>query len=501
MQLGHALRIFSGQDHFSTLSNSRMSPRKFDLAVLGSGPSGQRAAISAAKSGKTVAIIERMRELGGVCVATGTIPSKTMREAAIHLSGIQQRAFYGAAYRTKENITADDLRLRTHMVMNREWEVIRGQLTRNHVEVFVGNGKFTGPHSISIDFHGKIQEIEADNVVVAVGTRPYMPPGVEHDGVTILNADSILDIKELPHTMTCIGGGVIGLEYASIFAVLGVHVTVVDLAKELLSFVDTEIVDALIYQLRQLNVVFRLGERVDEVTADKSGSTPRAVTKLASGKIIVSDVALYSAGRQANADMIDGEKAGLEVDKRGKIKVNSRYRTSVDHIFAVGDVIGFPALASTSMEQGRLAALEAFGIRDENQVADIYPYGIYTIPEISTVGATEELLTQESIPYEIGVARYREIARGQILGDDTGVVKLIVDQRTRRLLGVHAIGTGATELIHIGQAVIAHNGTIDYLINAIFNYPTLAECYKTAALDASNRLAAISDIKKVSQPA
>lgn len=481
-----------------------MSTQHFDIVVLGSGPSGQRAAISSAKLGKKAAIVERMRELGGVCVATGTIPSKTMREAAIHLSGIQHRAFYGASYRSKEIITADDLRHRTQMVMMREWEVIRAQLTRNNVEIFVGNGRFTGPHAMTVEYHGEVQDLTADNFVVAVGTRPYMPPGVEHDGETILNADSIVDIKHLPRTMTCIGGGVIGLEYASIFAALGVNVTVVDQSKDLLSFVDTEIVEALIYQLRQLNVVFRLGEKVDSVTVDRSGETPRAVTTLASGKIIVTDVALYSAGRQANADQIDGEKAGLIVDNRGKLTANSRYRTNVDHIFAVGDVIGFPALASTSMEQGRLAALEAFGKRDDRQVPDIYPYGIYTIPEISTVGATEELLTQESIPYEIGVARYKEIARGQILGDETGVVKLIVDARTRRLLGVHAIGTGATELIHIGQAVIAHNGTIDYLINAVFNYPTLAECYKTAALDASNRIAALQSIKKTAptpQPA
>lgn len=473
-----------------------MSQQKYDLVVLGSGPGGQRAAISAAKKGKKVAIVERMRELGGVCVATGTIPSKTMREAALHLSGIQQRAFYGSTYRTKENITAEDLRVRTQMVMSREWEVVRAQLTRNNVEIVVGAGRFADPNTILVDHNGEIEELKTDFVIIAVGTRPYMPPGVEHDGVTILNADSIIDIKTLPRTMTCIGGGVIGLEYASIFATLGVRVTVIDQAKELLSFVDTEIVDALIYQLRQINVVFRLGEKVEQVTIDNSGDAPHAVTKLASGKIVVTDVALYSAGRQANADSIDAGKAGLEVDNRGRLVVNSRYRTNVHHIFAVGDVIGFPALASTSMEQGRLAALDAFGFEDEKQVPEIYPYGIYTIPEISTVGATEELLTQESIPYEIGVARYREIARGQILGDESGVVKLIVDQRSRRLLGVHAIGTGATELIHIGQAVIAHNGTIDYLINAVFNYPTLAECYKTAALDAHNRLAALHSVKK-----
>ncbi|MCC6476567.1 Si-specific NAD(P)(+) transhydrogenase [bacterium] len=474
-----------------------MATHDYDLVVIGSGPSGHRAAISAAKLGKRVAIVERMRELGGVCVATGTIPSKTMREAAIHLSGIHQRAFYGSAYRAKDSITADDLRHRTQMVMAREYEIVRDKLVRNGVEVVLGTARFADSHRVVVELQDETREVTADFFVIAVGTRPYMPPSVEHDGVTILNADSILDIKVMPKTMTCIGGGVIGLEYASIFSALGVQVTVVDLAKNLLGFVDTEIVDALIYQLRQMKVVFRLGEKVESVTVDHSGAKPHAVTHLASGKIVVSDIALYSAGRQANGDTLDAEKAGLEIDKRGKLSVNSVYRTSVDHIYAVGDVIGFPALASTSMEQGRLAALDAFGARDEKHVHDIYPYGIYTIPEISTVGATEELLTQESIPYEIGIARYKEIARGQILGDDTGVVKLIVDQRTRRLLGVHAIGTGATELIHIGQAVIAHNGTIDYLINAVFNYPTLAECYKTAALDASNRLKAISGVQKV----
>lgn len=478
-----------------TNEESGMSTQKFDLLVIGSGPSGQRAAIAAAKLGKRVAIIEKMRELGGVSVSTGTIPSKTMREAAIHLSGYLQRSFYGPSYRIKEHVSAADLRHRTQVVMAREWQVVRSQLMRNGVKIVAGHARFLDAHRVQVEFHAEVTVLEADFIVIAVGTRPYVPPAVEHDGVTILNADSIIQISDMPRTMTCIGGGVIGLEYASIFATLGVHVTVVDQAKELLSFVDTEIVEALIYQLRQMNVVFRLGEKVDQVTINRNGLHPHAVTHLASGKIIVSDVALYSAGRQANADALDAEKAGLEVDKRGRLKVNGRYQTNVLNLYAVGDVIGFPALASTSMEQGRLAALHAFGHSDDRQVPDVYPYGIYTIPEISTVGATEELLTQESIPYEIGVARYREIARGQILGDETGIVKLIVDQNSRRLLGVHAIGTGATELIHIGQAVIAHRGTIDYLINAVFNYPTLAECYKTAALDASNRLAALASIK------
>jgi NAD(P) transhydrogenase len=461
----------------------------FDLIVIGSGPAGQRAAISAAKLGKKVALIERMRELGGVCVATGTIPSKTMREAALHFSGLQQRAFYGASYWYKKNISADDLRLRMRAVMEREWAVVRSQLTRNDVEVMPGMAKFKDPHTISISFNGDERAISGDYFIVAVGTRPYLPPHVVHDGKVVLNADSVLDISEIPQTMTCIGAGVIGLEYASIFATLGVEVTIVDRSEKLLKFVDREIVDSLIYQLRKVGVRFMLGEEEEKVEVVDRDGKPSARIHLKSGKKVGTDVVLYSAGRQANADIIDAEAANLEVDKRGRLKVDSNYRTNVEHIYACGDVIGFPALASTSMEQGRHAALHAFGARDSAVIADAYPYGIYTIPEISTVGATEEELAKESIQYKTGVARYNEIARGQILGDDTGIMKIIVECGTRRLLGVHSIGSGATELIHIGQAVIAFNGTIDYLINAVFNYPTLAECYKTAALDAHNRLA------------
>ncbi|MBU1637912.1 Si-specific NAD(P)(+) transhydrogenase [bacterium] len=467
-----------------------MEPSHFDLIVIGSGPAGQRAAISAAKLGKKVALIERMRELGGVCVATGTIPSKTMREAVLHFSGMRQRAFYGASYRIKKDITAEDIRQRMRMVMEREWTVIRNQLTRNEVDVVPGTAKFKDAHTVTIA-HNEIQELHADYFVIAVGTRPYIPPYLTHDGKVILNADSILEIPEIPNSMVCLGAGVIGLEYASIFAALEVEVTVVDSSKKLLKFVDQEIVESLIYQLRQMGVRFLLGDKETKVEVVNHKGQQLAHTLLASGKDIGSDVVLCSSGRQANGDTLDADKAGLTVDKRGRLLVDKFYRTNVKHIYACGDVVGFPALASTSMEQGRQAALHAFDAADASVIPDIYPFGIYTIPEISTVGATEEQLAQKGIQYKTGIARYSEIARGQILGDDTGILKIIVERGTRKLLGVHSIGTGASELIHIGQAVIAFNGTIDYLINAVFNYPTLAECYKTAALDAHNRLARV----------
>ncbi len=468
-----------------------MSENSFDIVVIGSGPSGQRAAIAAAKQGRHVALIERMRQMGGVSVSTGTIPSKTMREAVLHLSGVRERAFYGAAYRVKDNITADDVLSRTHTVIAREREVVRHQLDRNGIRLIQGTASFAGPHRVDHEHEGHHGCVDGEFIVIAVGTRPASPRGVQVDGVTVHNSDTILEFRKIPRTMTCIGGGVIGLEYASIFAALGVRITVVDLSATLLGFVDREIVDNLIYQLRESNVVFRLGEKVERVQVEGKNGHQQAVTYLESGKVIASEVALFSAGRQGNADSLKCENAGLTPDERGRLKVDEHFRTEVPHIYAVGDVVGFPALASTSMEQGRHAALHALKISN-CAMHDLYPYGIYTIPEISMVGATEERLTASSVPYETGVARYREIARGQILGDDSGVLKLLVHRDNRKLLGVHAIGSGATELIHIGQAVIGHGGTIDYLINAVFNYPTLAECYKVAALDASNRIAAVS---------
>lgn len=469
-----------------------MTEQAYDLVVIGSGPAGHRAAIAAAKLGKRVCIVERMRHVGGVSVSKGTIPSKTMREAVLYLSGVRERAFYGASYQVKEHITADDLLSRTHAVITREWEVLRHQLARNNVRLVQGLAQFVDPHGIEIEAEHGTHLVRGEFIVLAVGTRPATPRGIEVDGHTIHNSDTILELDRIPRTMTCIGAGVIGLEYASIFAALGTRVTVIDQANSLLSFVDREIVDSLVYQLRELNVVFRLGEKVERAVLEQKNGKRTALVYLESEKIVATEIALLSAGRQGNADSLQLENAGVSADDRGRIKVDADFRTAVPHIYACGDVVGFPALASTSMEQGRHAALHAFGVA-RREMMDLYPYGIYTIPEISMVGATEERLTQNSVPYEIGIARYREIARGQILGDDSGLLKLLVHRENRKVMGVHAIGSGSTELIHIGQAVIALGGTIDYLMNAVFNYPTLAECYKTAALDANNRIAAVED--------
>jgi len=461
----------------------------YDFLVIGSGPAGQRAAIQAAKLGKKVMLVERQAVVGGVCINTGTIPSKTLREAVLHLSGHRERGIYGASYQVKQNITMSDLHFRTAHVIRHEIDVTRHQLQRNRIEVVVGNGKFVDAHTVSIeDVPGRgTRNVTADKIVIAVGTLATRDKKIPFDGQRIMISDDILTLEKLPRTLTVIGAGVIGIEYATIFATLGVRVTLVDKRDRLLPFIDREITDALAYQMHQHRVTLRLGEEVKglEPTQDEKGERVRVT--LVSGKQIVSEAALYSIGRTGATESLDLKAAGVEADDRGRLKVNESYQTNQPHIYAVGDVIGFPSLASTSMEQGRLAACHAFNTKAES-VPSLFPYGIYTIPEISTVGKNEEELTQEGVPYEIGKANYREIARGQIIGDSAGLLKLIFNLETRELLGVHIIGEGASELIHIGQAVLAHKGSIDYFVNTVFNYPTLAECYKTAAFDGINRL-------------
>jgi NAD(P) transhydrogenase len=466
-----------------------MSDTRFDLVVLGSGPAGQKAAIQAAKVGASVCVVERRDTVGGVCANTGTIPSKTLREAAIYLTGLSERGLYGQSYRVKEEITIDDLVWRTQQVMAREVDVIRNQLARNHVHVMPGHGRFLDTHRIEIsDGHGGLRTVEADRTVIATGTTPAHPPGVEFDDATILDSDGILDLSAIPSTLVVVGAGVIGIEYASIFAALGTRVTVVEQRQRLLEFCDDQLVEALQYHLRDLGLVFRLGETVTSVEQHADNGT---LTVLASGKRFAADAVMYSAGRQGATADLGLENTGLEVDQRGRVPVDEHYRTAVEHIYAVGDVIGFPSLASSSFEQGRLAAAHAFGV-DARPMRELLPIGIYTIPEISFAGRTEEDLTADNIPYEVGISRYRELARGQILGDQVGVLKLLVSPDDRTLLGVHAFGTAATELIHIGQTVMGLGGTVDYLIDLVFNYPTLAESYKVAALDATNKLRALN---------
>ncbi len=461
----------------------------YDCLVIGSGPAGQRAAIQASKLGKSVLLIERQAVVGGVCINTGTIPSKTLREAVLHLSGHRERGIYGASYSVKQNITMHDLHFRTERVISHEIDVTRHQLQRNRIEVAVGSAKFVDAHTVLIeDVPGRgSRNVTAERIVIATGTQATRDKNIPFDGQHIMISDDILTLEKLPRSLTVVGAGVIGIEYATIFATLGVRVTLVDKRDRLLPFIDREITDNLAYQMHQNRVTLRLGEEVKaiEPTADDKGDRVRIT--LVSGKQIVSEAALYSIGRTGATEALDLPAAGIKTDDRGRLIVNEHFQTEQPHIYAVGDVIGFPSLASTSMEQGRLAACHAFNTHAES-VPSLFPYGIYTIPEISTVGRNEEELTRDGVPYEIGKAQYKEIARGQIIGDSAGLLKLIFNLETRELLGVHIIGEGASELIHIGQAVLAHKGSIDYFVNTVFNYPTLAECYKTAAFDGINRL-------------
>ncbi|MFD7133022.1 Si-specific NAD(P)(+) transhydrogenase [Streptomyces sp. NPDC059894] len=456
----------------------------FDMLVLGTGPGGQKAAIAAAKLGRRVAVVDRPDMLGGVSLHTGTIPSKTLREAVLYLTGLTQRDLYGQSYRLKEDITVADLTARTQHVLGREVDVVRSQLTRNHVTLFTGTGRFVDDRTVALgEPGGQERLVTAEHIVIATGTRPARPRSVEFDGRTILDSDNVLTIERVPRSLVIVGAGVIGMEYASMFAALGSKVTVVEKRAGMLDMCDVEIVESLRYHLRDLAVTFRFGETVAAVERHPRG----ALTVLESGKKIPSDVVMYSAGRQGLTDGLDLERAGLAADARGRIAVDEHYRTRVPHIYAVGDVIGFPALAATAMEQGRAAAYHACG-EPVGRMHRLQPIGIYTIPEISFVGRTEDQLTEERVPFEVGVARYRELARGQIIGDAHGMLKLLVSPADRTLLGVHCFGSGATELIHIGQSVMGLGGTVDYLVDAVFNYPTLAESYKVAALDATNRL-------------
>jgi NAD(P) transhydrogenase len=461
----------------------------YDLLVIGSGPAGHRASIQAAKLEKRVAVIEKKAVVGGVCINTGTIPSKTLREAALRLSGYRERGIYGASYTVKQHITMRDLLFRVDQVVHNEIDVARHQLLRNNVDILNASASFIDPHRIRLDLlqeHVR-QEVTAAHVVVAVGTTTVRDPDGQCDGQCIFTADDLLAMEQLPKSLAVIGAGVIGLEYASIFAALGVRVTLIDMHAHLLPFVDREIIDALTYHLRTNRATLYLGEKVSGIEPQHDERGRHVRIHLASGKQIGADCVLYSVGRRGAVDGLDLASAGLTADARGRLKVNEHYQTEVPHIYAVGDVIGFPSLASTSMEQGRLAACHAFGL-PARSVPELFPYGIYTVPGMSMVGRTEEDLTRDGVPYEVGRAPYREIARGQILGDRTGLLKLIFHRETRRMLGVHIIGAEAAELVHIGQAVLALGGPVDYFVDTVFNYPTLAECYKTAAFDGVNRL-------------
>ncbi len=458
----------------------------FDFLCIGSGPASQRAAVQAAKLGKKVAVVERRRIVGGMCLDVGTIPSKTFREAITAYAGMGGRFHRLWGRENGRKTSAEELFACVNEVVGREAEIVENQLGRNDVIVLRGEGAFIDPHTVTVTSEEGSREFSAAHIMIGVGTRAAPPPDVKPDGRLVVTSDEIPYLKQLPRAMTVVGGGIIGIEYASMFAALGVEVTLVDKRDYPLEFLDREIVDQLIHQMRNSNVIFRLGETVSSLEISDQ-PTPRAIIHLQSGKRIVSQLLLFSVGRLGATDRLNLDAAGLKADERGRLKVDGQFRTAVPHIFAAGDVIGYPSLAATSMEQGRLAACYAFGVKT-GPMASHFPIGIYSIPEISMVGSPEGLLTEKKIPYESGIARYREIARGQILGDDTGLFKMLFHRDTKKLLGVHAIGTHATELIHIGQAVLGMGGGLDYFMETVFNYPTLAECYKVAALDAYNKL-------------
>ena len=463
----------------------------YDLLCIGSGPAGQRAAVQAAKLRKRAAVVERNAEVGGVCLHTGTIPSKTFREAVLSYGDARRGGAYNAGpVRNplgEERPTATGLLARVAAIVETEARVQQDQLRRNGVDVLGGTAVMTGPHSVLVRGPlGGQREFTAQNIVIAVGTRPRRTVDMPEGMPCVISSDEVLGLSELPRSLVVIGCGVIGVEYASMFAALGVEVTVIDGRERPLEMLDGEIMVELAHQMRTARVTFRLGETVASIEP-MAGPPQQARLHLESGKRLVTDLVLACTGRVGASDVLDLEKAGVATDERGRIVVGPDYRTSVPNIFAAGDIIGFPSLAATSSEQGRLAACHAFGAVAE-PMPDHFPIGIYAIPEISMVGETERALTQAKVPYETGVARYREIARGQIVGDDSGMLKLIFHAESHRLLGVHIIGTGATELVHIGQAVIGLGGGIDYFMTTVFNYPTLAECYKVAALDAWNKL-------------
>ncbi|MDB5326520.1 MAG: sthA [Phycisphaerales bacterium] len=465
--------------------------RTFDCVVIGSGPAGQKAAIQAAKLGRRVCVIEKSNVLGGAAVNTGTIPSKALREAVLHLTGSSKTMLFGENARIKKQITIDDLIYVSQRVIHHELQLVREYFDRNNVELIWGSAAFTSPNSIEITRNGETEQITAEKFVLAIGTKPARPASVPFDDKTVFCSDQLLKIGVLPKSIIVVGGGVIGTEYACMMAALGVKVTLVEGRNEVLGFLDREIGEALMYQMRRAGITLRLGEKVQKIERVEPNGTaynePLVTAVLESGKTLRAATLLYAVGRQGTTGTLNLDKAGLAADDRERLKVNEHYQTSVPHIYAAGDVIGFPALASTAMEQGRLAACHAFGVATHS-VPDLFPYGVYAIPECSMVGKTEAQLTAAGVPYEAGIAEYRELARGQLLGDEDGLLKLLIHQDTHEILGVHAIGSGATELIHIGQTAMAFKGTVEFFINNVFNYPTLAEAYKVAALNGLNKI-------------
>jgi len=456
-----------------------------DLIVIGSGPAGEKAAIEASKHHQKTVIVERRSVQGGVCLHTGTIPSKTLRETVVYIAGLRQRSMYGMTVTENDNLTIKELMYRKDQVIQQELDVIKQNMARYGIELMNGSGFIIDPHTVEVtDSNGKKNILTGEKIIISTGTRSYHPDNIDFNNKFIYDAENILDLDFIPQTLTIIGGGVIGCEFGSIFSNLGFRGTGVYARGRLLSFMDNEMTDALSYLMRKYGVTLILDDQLD--TVEIKNDQVHIVTK--KKRKIISDRMLFAAGRCGNSENIGLESLGIETDSHGFLKVNEWYQTSVDNIYAVGDVIGFPSLASVSMDQGRLAAIHAFQKDGISCLNSILPFGVFTIPAISMVGETEQSLIAAGQEYEVGVSRYFELARGQIINDHDGMLKLLFEPKSKRILGVHIIGERSTEIIHLGQAVMCHGGTLDYFVDTVFNYPTLGEAYKVAALDGLARL-------------
>ncbi|MEL0437909.1 Si-specific NAD(P)(+) transhydrogenase [Phycobacter sp. K97] len=462
-----------------------MSQYDYDLVIIGSGPSGRTAAIQAGKLKRRVLVIDRKDRLGGVSVHTGTVPSKTLRETVLNLTGWRERSFYGRAYRVKDQIDAEDLKARLHMTLDHEVDVLEHQFNRNHVEWLAGLARFTGPNEVEVATEaGDTTRVTGEKFLIATGTRTYRPDDVPFNGKTIVDGDEFLEMEEIPRSLIVVGAGVIGVEYATMFSALDVRVTLIEPRDSFLDFIDRTIIQDFTHQIRENGVDLRLGSAIEKIEDEGT----HVEVSMANGRHVRGEMLLFAAGRMGNTDSLNLKAVGLETDHRGRISVERKtYQTAVPHVYATGDVIGHPSLASTSLQQGRVAACHALETPTVPE-SPWFPYGIYSVPEISTCGMSEEELQERGVPYEVGIARFRETSRGHIMGLEHGMLKMLFSLKTRRVLGVQIVGEGATELIHIAQAVLNLKGTVEYFVQNTFNYPTLAEAYKIAGLDAFNRM-------------
>jgi NAD(P) transhydrogenase len=455
----------------------------YDLLVLGCGPAGERAAIHAARAGKQVAVIERAGVVGGNRVNWGTIPSKTLRESALHVLALRRAELHGIKTEFRDQLTVADFMYRERVVVQRELELINESLDRYGVEVLAGHGRFVDPHTVAITgVDGQVRtHLHGEVVVIATGSRPSHPEGLPFDGQVLFDSEQILKLPRMPRSVTVLGAGVIGIEYASIFAALGLQVTLVDTREKLLPYCDRETVEILERELRRMGVLLLHNDRYEKI---ETLPGPRARVRTLSGNVLEADVVLYCVGRDGNTRDLGLEAIGIKPDKYGLLAVNEHLQTSHPHIYAVGDVIGYPALASTSMEQGRRAVRHAFGLSGVQLKTEVLPYAVYAIPELSYVGESEEALAKAGISYIVGRGRYDQNPRGQILGDLGGLLKLIFDAESMKLLGAHCIGTNASELIHLGFIFLRSGATATQIAETLFNYPTLSDLYRHAALSA-----------------